>query len=82
MTQNGATTTYTYNSQNQLTAENGPSGNYTYQYDALGNMVSSTDNGVVSNYIIDPLAIVDVGDRPAVGDRAGLQRRWKCDRDL
>ena len=64
MTQNGVTTTYTYNSQNQLIAETGPNGNYTYQYDALGNMVSSTDNGVVSNYIIDPSGHFDV-QRPA-----------------
>jgi len=49
--------TYTYNLQNQMISTTSPSGTTTNTYDALGNLVSTDVNGVVSNYIIDPLAV-------------------------
>ena len=63
------TTTYTFDAENQLTAVNGPSGSWSYQYDAFGNRVSSTANGVTTNYVIDPFGLGNVvGEYDAVGN--------------
>jgi RHS repeat-associated protein len=53
-------TTYTYNTQNQLIAITSPQGNWQYNYNALGNRVSSTENGVTTTYVTDPAGFGNV----------------------
>ncbi len=65
----GGTTTYTYNAANQLTGVTSPTGSWSYQYNAFGNRVSSTANGVTTNYVIDPAGLGNiVGEYNAAGD--------------
>ena len=45
-TENGVTTTYTYDVENRLVGVTTPTDTWTYTYDALGNRVASTHNGV------------------------------------
>ena len=51
------TTTFTYDKSNHLVAATGPAGNYQYAYDAFGNRVSETVNGVTTNYVNNPLSM-------------------------
>ena len=60
-TDSGGTTAFTYNKAGELTSETGPSGTYQYAYDALGNVVSTIQNGIVSDYINDPLSLLVSG---------------------
>lgn len=46
--------TYTYDDENRLVAMTGASDSWTYQYDGLGDRVSATHNGVVTQYLNDP----------------------------
>ncbi len=45
-----STTSYTYNELNELTAVNGPGLTASYGYDPLGNRISQTVNGVITNF--------------------------------
>jgi RHS repeat-associated protein len=45
----GATTTYGYDAANRLASAVSPSANYQYTYDADGNRLSATTNGVTTN---------------------------------
>ena len=52
---------YTYNSLDQLIGVTGPDGNdSTYVYDALGNQVSSTQNGDEVNNLVDPSGLATI----------------------
>jgi RHS repeat-associated protein len=46
--------TYSYNDENRLTSMTTPSGNWSYEYDSLGNRVAQTHNGQRSEYLVDP----------------------------
>ena len=60
-TDSTGTTTYSYNALGQLVSEVSPtSGTETFQYDALGYRVSQTQNGQVTNNLIDPLSLGNV----------------------
>ncbi len=48
------TNTYSYNSLNQLISVTGPNGMTRCTYDALGQRVALTTNGVTTQYLIDP----------------------------
>ena len=55
------TTTYAYNQDNQLVGVTTPGGDdSTYIYDALGYQVSSIQNGLQVNYLIDPSGLGNV----------------------
>lgn len=62
------TTTYTYNSENQLTGISSSEGTWSYGYDALGNRVETTTNGVTTTSVIDPAGL---GNIVGVYDAAG-----------
>ena len=49
--------TFSYDESNRLVGETGPNGTWTYEYDALGNLVAGTENGVSTNYVINPFAL-------------------------
>jgi RHS repeat-associated protein len=51
-------TTYTYDSLNRLTAANTTSRQIQYLYNGLGQRVGKIDNGVQTNYLIDPNGIL------------------------
>jgi len=53
-TENGNTTTYEYNYENRLTKVISPAGTWDYTYDALGNRVAVTHDGIVTRYAVDP----------------------------
>ena len=40
-----------------MVGETGPDGTWTYEYDAFGNLVAETENGVSTNYVINPSAL-------------------------
>ena len=62
------TTTYTYNKENKLIAINSPTGTWSYTYDALGNRATSTENGVITRYVVDPTGLSTVtGEYDASG---------------
>ncbi|OUC14135.1 MAG: hypothetical protein B0A82_14065 [Alkalinema sp. CACIAM 70d] len=58
---NGAQTTiYTYNKRNQLVGVSSPEGTFAYEYDAFGNRVASTKNGVRTDFLVDPFGLGNV----------------------
>ncbi len=62
---NGSTTTYTYDAENRLIEVQTGQGQtvtdtWNYQYDALGDLASSTHNGVTTQYLVSPLGIGSV----------------------
>jgi len=61
------TNTYAFNDQNQLVGVTGPSGSWTYQYDAFGNRISSTQNGQTTDYLVDPTGLGNVVSTYAAG---------------
>ncbi|MGP0104360.1 CARDB domain-containing protein, partial [Rhodoblastus sp.] len=67
-------TTYTYNDVGELASVVSPTGTTTYTYDALGNVVSTDANGVVSNDIVNPLAL----DTAATGPLAALAQVYNA----
>ena len=54
------TTNYTFNVQNQLVGITNPSGSWTYQYDAFGDRMGTTQNGMTTQYLIDPMGLGNV----------------------
>ena len=48
------TTTYTYDDENRLVAVSASEGDWEYVYDAFGDRVAATENGVTTNYVVDP----------------------------
>ena len=62
----GVTTHYTYDVENRLIGVTTPTDTWTYRYDAFGNRIASTHNGVVDE-------VRDRPDRP--GQRGGRVRR-------
>jgi RHS repeat-associated protein len=59
-TDNTGTTSYGYDALGQLVSIASPQGTWTYQYDALGNRIAETQNGLVTQYLIDPTGIGNV----------------------
>jgi RHS repeat-associated protein len=59
-TEGGVTTTYTYDIENRLIGVSTPTDTWTYSYDAFGQRVGSTHNGVATQYVIDPTGLGDV----------------------
>ncbi len=53
-------TVYTYNEENRLVGVTRGADSWTYVYDALGNRVASSDNGVVTHYLVDPAGLGNV----------------------
>src|SRR5262249_50717620 len=54
------TTTYSYNDRNQLVGVSGASGSWTYQYDSLGNRAGKLQEGVTTDYQVDPVGLSTV----------------------
>jgi RHS repeat-associated protein len=52
--------TYTYDDDNRLTGATSSTDTYSYQYDGLGNRISSTHNGATTQYLIDPSGVGNV----------------------
>jgi RHS repeat-associated protein len=52
-TNSTGTTAYTYNVNNQLTGIAGPNGGSSFQYDPFGNPYTVTQNGQVTQYLLD-----------------------------
>ena len=62
--------TYAYDAQNQLTQVNGPSDVWEYEYDAFGNRTAAIENGVRTEFLLDPTGLVNVvGTYDASGTR-------------
>ncbi len=51
----GRNADYTYNDQNQLTRAITPEGTTDYEYDVLGNLSAVVNNGVRTEFLVDPL---------------------------
>ncbi len=51
---------YQYDVEGRLVVQTSPTGTWTYSYDALGNRISSTHNGVRTEYLIDPFGLGNV----------------------
>ena len=60
----GGDTTYTYDDEDRLieiqTTTGTTTDTWTYQYDALGNLASSTYNGVTTQYLVNPLGLGNI----------------------
>jgi RHS repeat-associated protein len=56
----GATTTYTYDVRDRLTAISAPGENWSYQYDAFGHLASETHNGQTIQNLVDEAGLGDV----------------------
>lgn len=71
-TDSAGTTTYEYNDENRLVRVVVPSGGVCdYIYDGLGNRVAVIENGVATQYVHDPIGLVDVvGEYTDNGDVA------------
>jgi RHS repeat-associated protein len=53
-------TTYTWNDLNQLTSVTRSNGTFQYEYDAFGDRRATVQNGVRTDYLIDPTQLNDV----------------------
>ena len=53
-------TTYSYDPENRLIAVTHGLETQTFTYDAVGNRVATSDNGVQSQYMIDPIGLGNV----------------------
>jgi RHS repeat-associated protein len=60
LTAAGGSNSYSYDDQGQLLSATTPQGTWTYEYDALGNRIASTHNGIRTEYLIDPAGLGDV----------------------
>ena len=60
MSEGGITTTYTYSTENRLIGVATPSDSWTYKYDAVGNRIGTTHNGIARKYAIDPTGLGNV----------------------
>ena len=56
----GQTSLYKYDIENRLIGVTSPAGNWTYEYDAIGNRSATVENGVRTDYLVDPLGIGSV----------------------
>jgi RHS repeat-associated protein len=56
----GNVTTYGYDDEGRLIQVSGPDGAFTYEYDALGNRIAQTHDGVRTEYLVDPTGLVNV----------------------
>ena len=74
LTDTGGTTTYTWNSRDQLTAISGPSLTASFTYDAFGRRQSKTVNGTTTNFLYDGLNVVQelTGTTPVANLITGL----------
>lgn len=61
-------TDYGYDDENRLISVSSPQGLWLFTYDALGHLVSSTKDGVRTDFVIDP---TDLGNRVAEYSAAG-----------
>ena len=58
-----AQTRYAYDARGRLVSQNGPAGNFRYEYDPFGNRTAVVRNGVRTDLLADPLGGVDgLGD--------------------
>ena len=57
--QQGATS-YTYNDENRVITVSDGTNLWKYTYDALGNRIAATENGVTSRFVIDPIGLGNV----------------------
>ena len=65
----GRTTTYAYTDESRLVGVTTPQGTWEYVYDALGNRVATTENGLTKRYVIDPIGLGNVvGEYGSSGD--------------
>ena len=53
MTGSGRATAYTYDPENRLIQMQTSTDTWTYRYNALGNLVSSTHNGQTTKYLVN-----------------------------
>jgi RHS repeat-associated protein len=68
-TDSSGTTTYTFNIMNQLVGVTGPAGTFIYEYDALGDCIAETVNGVRHEFLVDPNGLQAlVGEYDAQGN--------------
>ena len=67
-TDGSETWTYVYNDENRLVGVVGPDGTWEYEYDVLGNRVATVENGVRTEYLVDPQGLGDV-----IGEYAGRE---------
>ena len=68
----GATTSFSWDADGRLVGVTSPEGNWSYSYDALGQRVAVTANGVRTELVNDPLALVVNGRAlPSVVQRYG-----------
>jgi YD repeat-containing protein len=51
------TTTYEYNDDNRLVGVTTPHDHSQYGYDALGQRVNTTENGIATHFVIDPIGL-------------------------
>jgi RHS repeat-associated protein len=51
---------YTFSDENRLVQVAAPDGASEYEYDALGNRVATVQDGLRTEYLLDPLGLVDV----------------------
>ena len=61
---------YTYDSRDLLTRLSGPGGIWEYEYDAFGNRTAVIENGVRTEFLLDPTGLVNViGTYDSAGSR-------------
>src|SRR5581483_2571875 len=79
-TDTGGTTTYTWNTRDQLTNINGPGLTASFEYDGAGRRQSKTVNGTATNFLYDGLNVVQElnGSTPI----ANLLTGWGIDETL
>jgi RHS repeat-associated protein len=56
----GGTTVYAYNDENRMIGVTKGPDSWTYTYDAFGQRVASSENGEVTEYVIDPVGLGNV----------------------
>ncbi|WP_158305415.1 RHS repeat-associated core domain-containing protein [Opitutus terrae] len=63
------TTTYTYDDENRLVAVRRGTDTWSYGYDAFGGRVTSSENGVTTRFVLDPIGLGNVvGEYDAAGE--------------
>ena len=65
----GLTSTYAYDDENRLVSVVTPAGTWNYEYDPLGNRIATIENGLRTDYLIDPTGLGNVaGEYAASGN--------------
>jgi YD repeat-containing protein len=59
-TEGGETSTYTYDAENRLIAVTTSEGSWEYEYDVFGNRTAVIEDGVRTEYLLDPTGLVNV----------------------